>query len=120
MIVRRLPYGVFNRCITFLYGTVDEANRYFARHCPIEFTKLHPSCQGHWKCYAHSGGYEADFIFIRRQPRVRTRMRYLAHEALHCASHALRRAGLPHNEETEEAYTYYQEWIVRECEAAVR
>jgi hypothetical protein len=115
MIKRRLPYTVFNRCITFLYGTVDEANRHFAKHCPDEFRPLHPSCQGHWKCYSHDGGYEADFIFVRQQRSMQAKMEYLAHEALHCTSHALRMAGLAHTEETEEAYTYYQAWIIREC-----
>jgi hypothetical protein len=115
MITRRLPYTVFNRCITLLYGTVDEANAYFRRHCPDGFRPLHPSCQGHWKSYQHSGGHEADFIFVRKQPGIAAKIEYLAHEALHCASHALRMAGVPHTEETEETYTYYQAWLIREC-----
>jgi len=114
MIKRRLPKDVYSRCITFLYGTVDELNRTLALECPTDFTPLRASCRGHWKNYPHSG-YEADYICLVRTTDRTERLVVLAHEALHCASHALRMAGLPHTEETEEAYTYYQCWLIRQC-----
>lgn len=115
MIKRRLPQDMYNRCITLLYGSIDEMNAVLKRECPIDFEPLHSSCQGHWKCYAHSGGFQADYLCVKRATSRDHLFEVLAHETLHLVGHALRMAGLPHTEETEEAYTYYQQWLIREC-----
>lgn len=115
MLRRRLPQDMYNRCTTLLYGTLDELNAALKRDCPIGFEPLHRSCQGHWTCYAHSGGFEADYLCVVTSRSRDHVFEVLAHESLHLVSHALRMAGIPHTEETDEAYTYYQQWIIREC-----
>lgn len=121
MIRRRLPQCVYNRAVTFLYGTTDELNAYMKKLFPTEWNGINVQCQGHW-CVRERNGFEADFIMLaKRTPRVsplayRTHlMGVLAHETLHCASYTLRHAGIEHTQETEEAYTYYQGWLMREC-----
>lgn len=121
MIRRRLEWDVYNRAITFLYGTTDEVNAYMKKLFPTEWDGISVQCQGHW-CVRERDGYEADFIMLIRRKRHTTprvfrtnELAVLAHETLHCASHILRHAGIHHTQETEEAYTYYQAWLMRQC-----
>lgn len=116
---RRLPIDLYNRCVTFLWGTVEQINAQLKRECPRDFEPLRTSCRGHWKSYLHRG-YENDFICIVKVGAREDQLIILAHEALHCASHALRMAGLAHTEETEEAYTYYQQYLMRMCAQHLR
>lgn len=54
-------------------------------------------------------GQSRGAIWFRRTPDAGT----LAHEALHAAAYVLREKGVgPLTTETEEAYTYLQDWIV--------
>lgn len=121
MIRRRLDWDVYNRAITFLYGTTDEVNAYMKKVFPKDWDPIGVQCNGHW-CVRERNGYEADFIILikrRRQTSMRVwrtnELAVLAHEAFHCASHILRHAGIPHIQETEEVYTYYQGWLMRQC-----
>lgn len=116
---RRLPADVYRRCITLLYGTLPEINAALKKDCPIDFVPLHPYCEGHWKCYVHAG-FEADYLCVVWHPSREHMMAVLGHEALHCASHALRTAGIAHTEDTEEAYCYYQQWLVEQCADIMR
>ena len=114
MIRRRLPQDMYNRCTTFLYGSVEEINRTLKRECPREFVPLLPSCRGHWHAYPHNGR-QADYICVVKGGRRDYRMAVLAHEALHLVVNALDIAGVRLTGESEEAYTYYQQWIVTQC-----
>lgn len=114
VIRKRLPWDIYNRCVTFLYGTIDEINAVLRRDCPGGFEPLRPSCLGHYKVYLHDG-HEADYVCIVRTGSRDSQFAVLAHETLHLAGHALRLAGIPFEEITEEAYTYYQQWLIREC-----
>lgn len=114
LVKRQLPQDLYNRCTTLLYGTVDEINVALKRHCPIDHEPLHPSCRGHWRSYA-TGGFEADYICVVTSRSRDHVCEVLAHETLHLVSHALRMAGIAHTQETDEAYTYYQQWLIREC-----
>jgi hypothetical protein len=115
MIAKRLPPDVYNRAITFLYGTLDDINARLRRECPDEFEELRVSLLGHYKMYIHSGGYEADYLCVVRTGTRDEQFAVLTHEAFHLVGHALRNAGIPLTEDTEEAYTYYLQWITRHC-----
>jgi hypothetical protein len=43
----------------------------------------------------------------------------VAHEALHATSHILSVSGIEHTFETEEAYCYHQEWLVKAIERRI-
>lgn len=118
VIRRRLPKDIYNRHVTFLYGTVAEINRVLTRECP-DASPLAPSCRGHWRAYLR-GDYEADYICIvgvaRPSDKTRDeRMAFLAHESLHHVGHVLRMAGIELTEATEEAYTYYMTFTIERC-----
>lgn len=125
MIRRRLPQDVYNRCVTLLYGSVAEINAVLMRDVrnidepPESAPVLTTSSLGKWVCYCHNG-YDADYLCIVARGTLAGQMAVLAHEALHCASHALRKAGIAHTEDTEEAYCYYQQWLVAQCAMRMR
>jgi hypothetical protein len=117
---RRLPTDMYNRRTTLLYGTVDELNVALKRDCPTDFEPLDASWSGHWMFFTDSDGVEVDYLCIVTSRSRDYVFEVLAHEALHLVSHALRTAGIPLQDETDEAYTYYQQWVIRECLAALR
>lgn len=123
MIRRRFPIrqNVYNRAITFLYGTANEINAVLRRDCPAtdELLELAPSAIGFWRIYTQDG-YEADYICVVKR-RDRTEMlASLAHECLHHTAHVLRKAGMPLTRKTDEAYCYYFGWVFRNCLEAMR
>ena len=125
MIRRRLPMDVYNRAITLLYGSVEEINavlRRDVRHIdepPESAPVLARNALGKWVRYCHNG-YDADYICIVKRGTLAGQMAVLTHEALHCASHALRMAGIAHTDETEEAYCYYHQWLFVQCAMLMR
>jgi hypothetical protein len=124
LLVKRFPQDLYGRCVTFLYGSVDDANRWFQREMRAAsadwtHTPLRGCCNGHWKML-EVGGYQADYIFLRRDTGPIAELASLAHETLHHVGHALRMNGLPWTEESEEAYTYYQQFMIRQCLSAIR
>lgn len=118
MILRHLEKDVYNRFVTFAYGTVAEINRYIKKHLP-EHEQLRPSTRGRWMVRERDG-YEADFICIVRVRRPAhatrdNRLATLAHESLHHVGHVLRMSGIQLTEDTEEAYTYYLQFTIERC-----
>lgn len=115
---RRLPADMYGRCVTVLFGSIAQINDVLRVETPDEFRELPDWCNGHWKMYTHDG-YQADYICILAGLGPVETPAVVAHEALHMVSHALRNAGLAHTDDTEEAYTYYLMWIVREVLKAI-
>lgn len=118
LVRRRLPADTYNRAITFLYGTLEQINAALPRETG-DPDVLHPSTLGRWVTHTHDGR-EADFLCVVRTGSLDEELPTLAHEALHLTGHVLRTAGVAHTLETEEAYTYYMGWIIRESLKAMR
>ena len=53
-------------------------------------------------------------IYLASQPRDARSVALLIHELSHATNFILREVGIPHTEDTEEAYTYLLEYIARE------
>lgn len=54
------------------------------------------------------------YVLVARDQPHETRIRVLTHEAVHVAQRIIgERAGMPLTSETQEAYAYFVEWIVR-------
>lgn len=71
--------------------------------------------------YANSPGLKAMVIRIPEKWKENLEnILTLSHEALHCTFKILSRKGMRHSEETEEAYTYFHESIVRRLVEAMR
>lgn len=123
MIRRRFPIrqNVYNRAITFLFGTVADINAVLQRDCPIgeEMLQLEPSSIGFWRVYRQDG-YEADYICLVKRRDRNEMLASLAHECLHHAAHVLQRAGMQLTRETDEAYCYYFGWVFRNCLEAMQ
>lgn len=119
LICRRFPVDrdPYSRAVTFLYGSVDQINAYLtrkAKQCDDEFTPLGENNLGRWEIFTKDG-FEADFICIVRRRDLNHTVTSIAHETLHYVAHALRSAGIEFSRETEEAYCYYQQWIMQRC-----
>lgn len=74
------------------------------------------SCSGFYTCSPRNEG----FIRLRRAPITANDIAVLTHEALHATCETLRRASLPLVSESEEAYTYLLDHIVRTVIGAYR
>lgn len=118
LVRRRLPHDTYNRAITFLYGTLEQINAELKRQTG-DPDALKACTLGRWVSHEHDG-YEADFLCVVRTGSLDEELPTLAHEALHLTGHVLRMAGVAHTLETEEAYTYYQGWLIREALIAMR
>lgn len=116
-----IRHNVYNRAITFLFGTAREINAVLKRDCPLgeELLQLEPSAIGFWRIYRQDG-YEADYICVVKRRDNTEMLASLAHECLHHTGHVLRRAGMPLTDESEEAYCYYFGWVFRNCLEAMR
>lgn len=118
LIAKRFPLreNVYNRAVTFLFGSIDQINTRLRRDTPDEkdFWPIEESALGHWRIIKQAG-YEADYICIASDTSRAEQMQALAHECLHHTSHALRMAGLPLKRSSEEAYCYYLGWMVDKC-----
>lgn len=112
LVRRRLDGDVYSRAITVLYGTIEQINHVLRTECPVDHQDIRSMCNGHWRLYPHNG-YEADYLCIRRGLTRTTEAAVVGHEAAHVTFHALRFAGLKLTEESEEAFCYYHQWIVR-------
>lgn len=116
---RQLPLDVYNRAITFLYGTAEQINAELVRDIGKDAPMLAPSNLGKWVQHEH-GGYLADYICVVRGRSAESRVVALAHECLHCAIDTLRHAGIPLTDASEEAYTYYHQWLLVQCLLVMR
>lgn len=67
------------------------------------------SCGGFYTCSPEGDG----FIRLRRDPVHPHEIALLTHEALHCTAETLRRVSVHLSSESEEAYTYLLDYIVR-------
>lgn len=123
MIRRRFPpqHNMYNRCVTFLYGTAAEINAVLKRDCPAgeEMLEVAPNALGFWRVYRQDG-FEADYICIVKGKGRANELSSLAHECLHHTSHVMRNAGIALSRKSEEAYCYYLGWIYRNCLEAMR
>jgi hypothetical protein len=76
------------------------------------------NCQGiEGRCIAVSDTPSGLVIVIYVRPTATIPV--VAHEALHAVSFVLRAKEVPHTGDTEEAYTYYLEWLLREVMARI-
>ena len=124
LLVKRFPPDLYGRCVTFLYVSLEEANAYFVREhkrasADDPHVPLRECCIGHRKVITQDG-YEADYIFVRAGSGPITEFAVIAHETLHHVGHALRMGGLPWTEDSEEAYTYYQQFMIKQCLLAIQ
>lgn len=123
MIRRRFPlrHNLYARAITFLCGSAPEINRVLRRECPKgeEHRDLSPDCIGRWVLYVEDG-YEADYLCIVTRRDKNEMLAALAHECLHHVNYALRKAGMPLANESDEAYCYYFQWVFRNCLDAMK
>lgn len=119
MIVKQLPADPYRQTIFFLYGTPEEltkwcAHKYPKARAPIEFPKGH---RGKFFEYAPSNGEDCvQFIaLVKRKVDYDTKVTWLAHECLHCAVAVLEAKGVPLDQRTDEALTYYFQWVFSNC-----
>lgn len=110
----RLPFDPYHRAITFLHGTTEQINAALRRDSGDAEPNLTPQTVGKWICYTIDDR-EADYICVVRTGSPESRVATLAHECLHCAFHALRNAGVTLTWESEEAFTYYHQWLFSHC-----
>lgn len=113
---KRLPiaHDVYNRAVTLLYGERDEINRALAYELGTNEHALPQMSTGRHIVHESASGFEADYICIVWGSRA-YEIGTLMHEIVHFVGHALRRAGMPHTAESEEAYCYYAQWIADRC-----
>lgn len=121
-IAKRFPLreNVYNRAVTFLYGSVDQINDRLRRDTPDEkdFWPVQTNALGHWRVIKQDG-HEADYICVANDCDPSELMPVLAHECLHHTSHTLRTAGMRLKKSSEEAYCYYLGWIMEQCVRAM-
>lgn len=115
-----IKQNVYNRSITFLYGTAKEINAALERACPKGdvHEPLTPADVGHWRVYTYHG-LDDDFICVVQGHSNAAQLAALGHEVLHHVNYALRAAGLPLTRKSEEAYCYYFQWVFRNCVEAM-
>lgn len=117
---KKLPAGVYDTSIIFLYGTRKELNAYFRRTRIDKEDRI-----GHGTCGAHN-------VFVPDNPKhytehticvvsdatkdMRERRRTLVHEVVHCAVSIFDRKGVRYSEGNDEQLCYFTEWLYAECE----
>lgn len=120
MIVRVLPDDLYRQTIFFIYGTTEELNLWFKLSYPkaardLEFT---PAQRGKFCEYVPSdGGNTTQFIaLVKVEGMARdTAIGWLGHECVHAALAILEAKGIPIRTETDEALTYYFQWLFTHC-----
>lgn len=113
---------VYNRAITFLYGSTAQINAVLERETPKgdEFRPLRPGVTAHFRVYVNNG-YDAQYLCLIAENRGAIyEMSALAHEVFHHVAYTFSKVGLPLTDESEEAYCYYLEWLIRKCLNAIK
>lgn len=115
LVVRRFGPDVYNRCLTFMYGSREQIDKAMVRrHSGYENCKR--QALGRWLCWENDKtGYQSDYILLIREGLLHSQFACLAHEAFHFVSHTLRQAGMPLANDSEEAYSYYLGDIIERC-----
>ena len=96
-------------------GSVNDALRRYARRIG-ETPWAVEEASGRQAMFSRCRPHKSGCLWLREYDPA-----YLAHEAVHAANYLLgEKSGLALSNETEEAYAYYVEWLVREVTARCR
>jgi hypothetical protein len=98
MIKKKFAYDLYNRQLTFWYGTREEINVELAKLKLPGGDELPPNCMGRYMVIIHRG-YPADYIVLVKARWVVTELSCLSHECTRtilkarCGSVSQRSAG---------------------------
>lgn len=118
LIVKRIGPDLYNRCLTFMYGTKDQIDKAMARIEKEHYEPMLERNRAKYQVYVHNS-FQADYILLRSDIPVGERYPVLAHEVFHFVHMSLQTAGVRLTDDSEEAYAYYISDIMERCLNAI-
>jgi hypothetical protein len=128
LMIKRFPPDVYNRYLTLVYGTIPQIDAAMQRELPrrldipsSDYTPLQAQNTGRFVVFRKDGRVR-EYILIT-DPTAPGRdynvCGTLGHEVLHYVFWVLGNAGILLHESSEEAFTYYFDFVFGNCMAAL-
>jgi hypothetical protein len=117
----RINDSLYKQAIHFLYGTREEVNRWLCREHGPDEGDLKPGIVGNYRLWKYSSGYGRHYIIILTDATstLQRELSALAHEVSHHVVYLFGELGIVISKDTDEAFTYYHEWVFDQCVAAI-
>lgn len=123
MRIHRLPDGVYSTDIRFLFGTRDELNRYFRKHCGASEDQIGERTTGNFTYWEPKNPkhYNQRIISIvsDRTSTIPERRSIIVHESVHLALHLFDNKGIRYSSGNDEPLAYFIDYLTREGEAVL-